>query len=205
MSLRTHFKNLLLLGLLSMAGARASAGLLIEPAGGYSVGDRTLKVSDTHPDTGLRGAELSGSVDGLVYGGRVGWLFGRFFLGGDYQLIRGKQNLNQNAALTDFNMTTMYGTLGVWFNPGFRIFAAKAFEHKSVEENRPHPTTYKGDGYKVGLSYAYRMMPLAINVEYAVFEYKKAEINGVEYAAEDLFSSQKFSTLILSISLPFRF
>jgi hypothetical protein len=178
-----------------IAGAQAHAGLLFEPYAGYAMGD--------YKTVSLTGTETNGSVDGFAFGGRAGWMFGNFFLGGEYQVVRAQLKLDGANESTNWSNQTIFGELGYELPLGLRIFAGMSVKpHESELATTPERTKYTGTAKKAGIGFRYRV-PFALNAEYIMYDLDKAETGTTEVKTKDQYSKFNYNTVLLSLSFPF--
>ncbi len=160
------FRILSLVLLLSGATA-AQAGLLFEPYAGYAAGTIKVNGASAHPVASVQSLDSKGTIDGMAYGARLGWMFGRFVMGAEYQGIRGSEKIKGVDESVDWNSTAIYGMLGWRFFSGIRLFGAMTVQpYEATEDTSPEPTKFTGESRKIVLGYEYRA-PVAINLEYA--------------------------------------
>lgn len=191
-------KYLVVLAFLALGSLHANANLLVEPYAGYSMGN--LKTTAV-----VTNAQEESNIDGFAYGGRVGWNFGGFFLGGEYQAMRGKRKVDggEEEAL-NWENKTIFGLLGLQSELGFRIFAGISVRpHESVESTTPERTKMTGSAQKIGIGYRYFGAPFALNAEYVIYKLEKYEVGAVKGGTKDLYSKMDYNALMLSISFPF--
>jgi len=174
----------------------AQAGLLFEPYAGYAMGDHK-SIDATTEQT------QSGNIDGFAYGAKAGWMFGRFFLGGEYQASRAQRKMDGTAEAVNWANTSIFGVIGLQSQVGLRISAAMTVTpHTSVESSLPERTTYTGSAKKLSIGYHYRI-PLALNVDYIIYEFDKYKQGESKGDIKERFSKFEYSTLMLSLSFPF--
>ncbi|HMN67022.1 MAG TPA: hypothetical protein PKC28_00650 [Bdellovibrionales bacterium] len=193
----------LALALALVCGFTCHAGILFEPYAGYSLGDLKRSYSEQHPSELLRETETEGHADGFAYGGRLGWTFGQLVVGAEYQGVRGDVKGSGGQESRGWTSSAIFGILGLQFLSGIRLFGGMSVQDVQViEQTEPERTKYEGKAMKAGIGYRYRA-PVAINVEYVMYDMDKMKIGGDEYRVSDTFESFKYSTVILSLSFPF--
>lgn len=181
----------------------AWANIMIEPYAGYTTGDIKVDGAAAHPITATQTLETKGTIDGIAYGGRVGWMFGRFFLGGDYQGIRAKEKLKGVEDSVNWNSTAIFGVIGWQFFSGFRLYGGMTVrDYEAVEDTSPEQTKFKGSARKVGIGYRYAV-PLAINLEYTEYTFKDVEIGTHQGLVKNDYDKLNYNAVILSVSFPF--
>lgn len=179
-----------------MFGAlQTQAGILFEPYAGYTMGD--LKLVNTSD------VASSGSIDGFGYGGKLSWTFSNYYFGGEYQAARARQKMNNSESLNDWSNTSIFGVIGIQFDMGFRISAGMTVSpHRSEQAGNPDKTIYTGSAKKVSIGYRYRA-PLAINIDYIMYEFDKFKEGTAEGKVKERFDKMDYSAFMLSISFPF--
>jgi hypothetical protein len=196
------FRSIFLILLLSGA-VTANAGLLFEPYVGYSVGSIKVDGGSGHPDSATQALDTTGSIDGLAYGARAAWMFGRFVLGGEYQGLRGSEKLKGVDESVDWNSSAIYGMLGWRFFSGIRLFLEMTVRpYEATEETTPESGKFTGSARKVVLGYEYHA-PIAVNleyVEYALSDYKMGSADG---KVKDYYDKFNYSAVIFNVSFPF--
>lgn len=195
-------KLLCLFGFL-IALPKASAGMLFEPYVGYTMGNYKVTGAATHPEVSQQNLTTSASVDGFAYGGRLGWVYGSFFVGGEYQAARAQLKYDGVNESTNWMNTSIFGLLGIEFSMGLRAFAGMTVvPHESEISTVPERTKYIGSAKKVGIGYRYRV-PFALNAEYVMYEFDEFQIGTLKGKTKERFSKFDYSAVILSISFPF--
>ena len=188
---------------LLITGTKASAGIMFEPYVGYTMGNYKVTGAATHPDVSQQNITTSGSVDGFTYGGRLGWVYGSFFIGAEYQAARAQLKLDGANESTNWMNTSIFGLLGIEFAMGLRAFAGMTVvPHESEISTLPERTKYVGSAKKVGIGYRYRV-PFAVNAEYVMYELDEFQIGSLKGKTKERFSKFEFSAVILSVSFPF--
>lgn len=172
----------------------ANASLLLEPHVGYSMGN--------HKFTHIDGEQEQGSIDGIAYGGRAGWMFGGIFVGGEYQASRTQRKTDGIQEGINWSNTSIFGVLGFQSKMGLRISAGMTVQpHVSEESTTPERTRFIGSARKLSVGYSYRI-PLALNVDYIEYELEKYEVGGMKGDLKELFSKTNYSAILVSISFP---
>lgn len=191
-------KYLMALALLTFGSLTAHANLLIEPYGGYAMGNMKTTAVTTN-------VQEESNIDGFAYGGRVGWNFGAFFLGGEYQAMRGKRKIDgSEEEANNWENKSIFGLMGLQSELGFRIFAGITVRpHESTESTSPERTKLTGSAQKIGIGYRYFGAPFALNAEYIMYKLDKYEVGALKGNTKDLFSKSNYNALMLSISFPF--
>jgi Outer membrane protein beta-barrel domain len=196
------FRILSLVLLLSGSSA-AQAGLLFEPYAGYAAGTVRVNGASAHPVASVQSLDSKGTIDGLVYGARAGWMFGRFVLGAEYQGVRGSEKLKGVDESVDWNSTAVYGMLGWRFLSGIRLFGAMTIQpYEATEETSPEATKFTGSSRKIVLGYEYRA-PVAINLEYAEYTLSDYESGSNKGKVKDYYDKFNYSAVMITVSLPF--
>jgi len=181
----------------------ARAGLLFEPYVGYAVGNYSLTHSKEFHDKDKRGETEKGSIEGITYGGRLAWLFETFFLGGDYQVMRGTYKPKGEGESSDWESTSIFGILGWQFSMGFRLYGGITVrEHKSIRGTEDGENIYSGSARKIGIGYRYEA-PVAINAEYIEYNYGKASVDGEREPLSKNYDRFKHSAVVVAVSFPF--
>ncbi len=194
----------LTLVLLSLAvTTQAHAGFLFEPIVGYSLGNYKVTGAALNPDVTQQNVTTTGNIDGFTYGGRAGFLYGSFFLGGEYQASRAQLKLDGAGEGTNWSNVSIFGVAGVEFALGLRIFAGMTVvPHESQVSTTPERIKYLGSAKKVGIGYRYKV-PFAVNAEYVMYEFDKYEQGAVKGNVKDRLSKFDYSAVVLSLSFPF--
>ncbi len=182
---------------------QVQAGILFEPYVGYTMGNYKVTGAATHPDVSQQNLTTSGSVDGFSYGGRLGWIYGSFFVSGEYQAARAQLKLDGANESTNWMNTSIFGILGIEFAMGLRAFAGMTVvPHESEISTVPERSKYIGSAKKVGIGYRYRV-PFALNAEYVMYEFEEFQIGTLKGKSKERFNKFDYSAVILSISFPF--
>jgi hypothetical protein len=177
----------LLLSLILGYSFQSQAALLIEPLLGYSFGSATLE----NKTAGLTDTDKE-SINGVSYGGRLGYQNLGFQLGLDY--LSSRMSLNGD----DFNTGEWGGFVGFEFPILVRVYAGYIFSGTA---------DYKTDTTDIGLSggtgakfgIGFTMLPfLDLNIEYRAVKYDMEEDVS---PGRDL--NLDYSAIMVGISLPF--
>jgi hypothetical protein len=189
--------------ILSLAATPAYAGLLFEPYGGYSSGDYKVTYAATYPDAFYASKNEKGTISGVVYGGRLAWMFDTFFLGGDYEAMRGTYNPQGEGESPDWESTSIFGIVGWQLQMGFRIYAGMTVQdQKSTRTRSDGENVYSGSARKVGIGYRYSV-PIAINAEYIEYKFSKSEYDGAREPMREHYDRFKYSAVVVAVSFPF--
>ncbi len=196
------FRLFILIALLSSEAALA--GILFDPYVGYAVGSLRKDGNASHPDTATQTVDSSGSIDGMAYGARAAWMFGRFFLGGEYQGIRAtvklKDSTEESAA---WNSSAIFGIMGWQFFTGFRLYGGITVRpYEATEDTSPEATKFEGSARKIGVGYRYRV-PAAINIEYVEYSLGDVEYGGTKGKVKDYYDKLNYNTVLVNVSFPF--
>lgn len=195
------FRFLIMIALLS---SRATfAGILFDPYVGYATGSVKMDGSAAHPVAATQAIDSSGSIDGMAYGARAAWMFGRFFLGGEYQGIRATEKLKDVDESVSWNSSAIFGIMGLQFFNGIRVIAGITVRpYEATEDTSPEATKFEGSARKIAIGYRYRV-PVAVNVEYTEYEFGDAEIGSNKGKVKDYYDKLDYSTVIVNVSFPF--
>lgn len=187
----------MVLGLIFSATS-AWAGLRIEPIVGYSMGDYKTSTINTH-------VESNGRVDGFTYGGRLGWMFGGIFIGGEYQAARAQLKTDGTGDAINWSNQTLFGELGYEFLLGLRVYAGININpHKSQVATTPENTTYTGSAKKFGLGFQYHA-PFAINADYVMYDLDESQAGATKTKISAAYEKFQYNAVVLSLSFPFTF
>lgn len=183
----THLR-LLLAFLVCFSASQANAALLLEPVLGYSFGkvsydeDRPLGLSDSDSE----------QMNGMSYGGRVGYQNLGFQLGLDYLAS------NMDADGNDFNTNEYAAFVGFEFPILVRAYAAYVFSGnaKAGQDSGSDLTLSGGTGPKVGVGLT--LLPfLDVNVEYRRIGYDTVDL-GAGFSRD-----YDYEAVMVGVSLPF--
>lgn len=165
--------------------SQAQASLLIEPLVGYSVG----KYNYEYKEAGITDSDDE-SIQGLSYGGRLGYQNLGFQLGLDY--LASSMDIDGD----DFNTTEWGGFVGFEFPILVRVYAGYVFSGTGKLEGDNDDLNLKGGtGPKLGVGFT--LLPfLDINLEYRRITYDTKDVDLGEMDAD-------YSATMLSFSLPF--
>lgn len=173
----------LILTLFLSALQTAQAALLIEPLAGFNVGKLTAQdlVGTDSDDYDLKG---------FSYGGRLGYQNFGFQLGLDYL----NSNLDVESSSDNLKTSEWAGFVGFKFPVLLKVYAGYIFSGTGDNGD----VDYKGGtGPKFGVGTT--ILPfLDINLEYRKISYDERKVSGVTSDTDD-----KYSSVLLSISLPF--
>ncbi len=162
----------------------AQAGILIEPYAGYA----SLKSSGTVDISGTEGEIEESTLDGMVYGGRLGVGISNFGIGVDYS--QAPQDTGSDLKnLGAFGMVSFLN-LRFW---GTYIFSSEiGVELADYNESG----AFKGSGVKVGLGWS--VLPfVSLNAEYMMINNSKEDLNTITAVDQDL------KGFLVSLSFPF--
>ncbi len=160
------------------------AGILIEPYAGYT----SLTSSGTLEISGTEGEIEESTLDGMVYGGRLGVGISNFGIGVDYS----QAPQDSGSDLTNIGAFGMVSFLNLRFW-GTYIFSSEI----GVEIDTNNETgTFKGNGVKVGLGWS--IVPfVSLNAEYMMINNSKEDLNTITAVDQDL------KGFLVSLSFPF--
>jgi hypothetical protein len=167
----------------------AKAGLLVEPLIGYNVNYK-FQTDDASEDKG----------SGLGYGGRLGYQNLGFQLGLDY--LKSSIGPDSNDYKKDLSTSEWAGFVGFEFPILLRVYAGYIFA--ATGETEYDDGTNKGDlelsdgsGMKFGIGFT--GLPFVdINVEY-----RKGTFGEYKFGGAKVDKDTDYSSLLLSLSLPF--
>lgn len=183
----------------------AQANVLFEPYAGYSIANTKFTTTAAYPDATMQNQSFTGSADGFSYGGKLAWGFSQLYIGGEYQSVRASKKLSNSSTGVDWTNTSIFGIVGYQMLNGLRIFGGMTVTpHKSVEAGTPDPTIYKGNAWKAGVGYRYRV-PLAVNVDYIKYDLNKYEVGALQGDMKTRYKKFDYSAFLISISFPFEF
>lgn len=162
----------------------AEAGLLIEPAVGFSFSKFEPKNAKEY------------KANGVNLGGRLGYQNMGFQLGLDY--LRGSEYIDSSHFSGNYNHSEWAAFAGFEFPVLFRVYAGYIF---SAEGDAKHKTDGKvkfsdGSGMKLGVGYT-GLPFIDINFEYRSGKYDKTKVGGLSADSTD------FSGFMIGLSLPF--
>lgn len=168
----------------------AKADLLVEPLIGYNFAQMKYKSTSDNES-------FSGS--GVGYGGRLGFQKLGLQLGLDY--LNSSIHINNDAFDSNVDTSEWAAFVGYEFPIFFRIYAGYIFsaigEYKDESKNKVELS--EGSGSKFGIGFT--GLPLvAINLEYRTGKFDKFEVAGSEGNTE-----AKYSSILLSLSVPLTF
>lgn len=162
----------------------AQAGILIEPYAGYA----SLTSSGTVDISGTQGEIEESTLDGMVYGGRLGVGISNFGIGVDYS----------QAPQDDGGELKNLGAFGMVSFLNLRFWGTYVFSSQiAVElEDYNEKGTFKGDGVKVGLGWS--ILPfVSLNAEYMMINNTKEDLNTFTGVDQDL------KGYLVTLSFPF--
>jgi hypothetical protein len=182
---------------LGMSSA-AHAGILVEPYLGYEMGDIKYKFVGSSVDH-------TDSTSGVSYGLRVGYKFLIPWVALDY--TSGTATAKPDPASTDYDLTksSLGAVVGVSL-PLIRAWAGYGFSNEITNKGTSgNPDTkFKGNYLKAGVGLG--ILPLVdINLEYKINDLKKVDL-GQGAGDQDksaVFDSNKYDTIMISVSVPF--
>lgn len=177
----------LLLSLFLGYSFQSQAALLIEPVLGYSFGKANLE----YESAGLTDSDKE-SINGVSYGGRLGYQNLGFQLGLDY--LASKMSLDGD----DFNTGEWGGFVGFEFPILIRVYAGYIFSGTGdIKTDTNDVKVSGGTGPKFGVGFT--MLPfLDLNIEYRSVKYdQEKDIS----AGTDL--NLDYNAIMVGISLPF--
>lgn len=168
----------------------ASAGLLIEPVIGYSLGK--FELDDPSLD--------EEKATGPSIGGRLGYQNLGFQLGLDY--LRSTLNVDDNDYKEDFVSNEFAAFVGFEFPVLLRVYAGYIFAATGESEadfgaGKGKIEVSEGSGMKIGVGFT--GLPFVdIN-----FEYRKGTFGKTEFGGTDQDVDTNFSAFMIGASLPF--
>lgn len=208
-SIKFCVKSLVLvfvLGMILSAGAKAHAGLLFEPYVGYGLGSYKFRGSSDNPIVAMQDATTHGNIDGFAYGAKAGLMFSGYFLGAEYQALRGQKKQDGLNESISWNNSSLFAMVGLQFGMGLRLSAGMTVDsvmpHRSEESTEPERTIYTGQAQKLSVGFRYRM-PIALNVDYIQYKFEKLKQADTEVKIKERYSKSDYSTIMVSISFPF--
>ncbi len=174
----------------------AHAGILIEPYLGYEMGD--VKYQQ------IGKAEATDSTSGVSMGLRLGYKFLIPYVALDYTTgtATGKPDAGSDYDLTKSSLGVVVGAS----LPLIRAWAGYGFTNDITMKGVGGlpDTKFKGGYMKAGVGLG--ILPLVdINLEYKINDLKKVDLGygAGEQDKSEVFESNKYDTIMLSVSLPF--
>jgi opacity protein-like surface antigen len=185
---------------LGMSSA-AHAGILVEPYLGYEMGDLKYKFAAGNSDQ----ADHTDSTSGMAYGLRVGYKFLIPWVALDY--TGGTATVKPDPTGSDYDLTksSLGAVVGVSL-PLIRAWAGYGFSNEITKKGTAgNPDAkFKGNYLKAGVGLG--ILPLVdINLEYKINDLKKVDL-GAGAGDQDksaIYDSNKYDTIMISVSLPF--
>lgn len=199
-------KKIFVILALGLASTQAHAFIQFEPFAGYFMG--------TNVQTDLLDAQVKSDLSGGYGGLRLAWMTPvRLWIGVEGETSfssKGKyKESNANPSSYDFTSTTGYVSIGyetlarVRLYGGYGVYDSLVLK-EDVQTATGDTTFSGGTAFKVGLGY-HLTQYIAINVEYAMHDYKKLKNNAFKDVEikEAGVKSEKASTYGVNFSLPF--
>ncbi len=184
----------LLLALVLGFSSPADAALLVEPLVGYNVSSKLdFEKGDLYTD----GKLFTGGTGG-AFGGRLGYQQLGFQVGLDY--LHSTIDMDDDDFDKDIEMNEWAGFVGFEFPIFFRVYAGYIFSATGKTEMSDVKTDFsKGSGTKLGVGFT-GLPFLSLNLEYRSGSFGEYEQD--DNTVED---STKYSSYLLSVSLPLTF
>jgi len=179
-------------------GAKANAGLMIEPYLGYELSS-ALKLEAGGVDSG-------GKTSGLDLGLRVAYKLPMMvWLGLDYSMMSDGKFKGEDASNDGkVDRSNLYFDVGVNLPVLARLWVGYGLMNSAKAKFDAGGETTLKNGTNIKLGVGLTPLPMvSINLEYFMHDYKDWESGSNSGAASDVWSTHKESGLLLGVSVPF--